>query len=134
MSRMIFPNLAVKDLPKSVDFWTQLGFEFDARFTDETATAMVVSDAAVVMLIVEDRFKEFARKDVCDTSTHAETMLALSAEGRDEVDQIVDKALSIGATPTDTMDEGPMYSRGFEDLDGHAWSILYMDMSVFDQQ
>ena len=135
MSRMIFPNLPVKDLPKTKEFFAQLGFEFDARFTDDTAAAMVVSDDAVVMLVTEPMFTGFSGKQLTDTATHAETMLALSAESRAEVDDVVDKALAAGAQPSgETMDEGPMYSRGFQDLDGHIWSVIYMDMTVFDEQ
>ncbi len=133
MSRMIFPNLPVTDLAKTKDFFGQLGFEFDARFTDDTAAAMVVSDEAVVMLVSEAMFNGFTGKQVCDPATHAETMIGLSAESRDEVDELLDKALSAGAQPHgDTMDEGPMYSRGFQDPDGHIWSVIYLDMSVFE--
>ncbi len=70
MSRKIFVNLPVKDLGKSVDFFTQLGFEFDPNFTDESATCMIVSDEAFVMLLVEDRFKDFTKKDLCDANAH----------------------------------------------------------------
>jgi predicted lactoylglutathione lyase len=86
------------------------------------------------MLVTEPMFNGFSGKQPCDTATHAETMLALSADDRDEVDRLVDTALAAGAQPSgETMDEGPMYSRGFQDLDGHIWSVMYMDMSVVDE-
>jgi len=81
-SRRIFVNLRVKDLDMAVEFFTQLGFSFDPRFTDDQATCMIISDEAFVMLLVEDRFKDFTKKEICDSTTHTEAILALSAESR----------------------------------------------------
>jgi predicted lactoylglutathione lyase len=134
MSRKIFVNLPVKDLGKSVDFFTQLGFEFDPNFTDESATCMIVSDEAFVMLLVEDRFKDFTKKDLCDATTHTEAILALSAESREQVDDLVNKALAAGGQPSnDRMDEGFMYGWSFQDIDGHLWELVYMDPSALGQ-
>ncbi len=129
-SRKIFVNLAVKDLGRSVDFFTQLGFSFDPRFTDEQATCMIISDEAFVMLLVESRFKDFTKKEVSDSTTHTEAILALSAESREQVDELADKALAVGGQPAnDPMDHGFMYGRSFQDPDGHLWEVLWMDPS-----
>lgn len=134
MSRKIYVNLPVKDLGKSVDFFTQLGFEFDPRFTDESATCMIISDEAFVMLLVEDRFKDFTTKDICDATTHTETILALSADSREQVDDLVNKALAAGGQPSnDPMDEDFMYGGSFLDIDGHLWEVIYMDPSALGQ-
>ena len=131
MARMIFPNLAVEDLDRSVEFFTQLGFTFDPRFTDETATAMVVNDGASVMLLVKDRFADFTKKQLADPRTHTEAILALSAESREDVDQLVVRALSAGGSPAnDPMELGFMYGRSFEDPDGHIWEVVWMDVEA----
>lgn len=132
--RMIFPNLAVEDLDRSVAFFTELGFTFDERFTDETATAMVVNDQAVVMLLVKERFADFTTKELVDPRTHTEAILALSAESREDVDRFADKALAAGGSPAnEPMELDFMYGRSFQDPDGHQWEIFWMDMSVFEQ-
>jgi uncharacterized protein len=131
-SRMIFVNLAVEDLDRAVEFFTQLGFTFDPRFTDETATCMIVSDQAFVMLLVEDRFKDFTKKELADARAETETILALSAESREEVDELADKALEVGGSPaSDPIEmEDFMYSRSFQDPDGHQWEVVWMDPSA----
>ena len=129
--RKIFVNLAVQDLGRAVDFFTQLGFSFDPRFTDEQATCMIVSDEAFVMLLVEDRFKDFTKKDVADPRTQTEAILALSADSREEVDDLAEKALAVGGQrANEPMDHGFMYARSFYDRDGHLWEILWMDPSA----
>ncbi len=128
MSRKIFVNLPVKDLDKSVDFFTQLGFQFNAQFTDESATCMIISEEAYVMLLVEGRFQDFTKKPIADARSQTEAILALSADSRAEVDEIVNKALAAGGQPSsDPQDHGFMYGWSFQDLDGHLWEILWMD-------
>ena len=130
-SRKIFVNLAVKDLGKAVDFFTELGYSFNPQFTDEQATCMIVSDEAFVMLLVEDRFKDFTKKEIVDSTTHTEAILALSAESREQVDELVNKALAAGGQPAnDPMDHGFMYGWSFQDLDGHLWEVIWMDPSA----
>lgn len=130
-SRKIFVNLAVKDLGKAVEFFTQLGFSFDPQFTDEHATCMIVSDEAFVMLLAEDRFKDFTKKEIVDSTTHTEAILALSADSKEAVDELVNKALAAGGQPAnDPMDHGFMYGWSFQDLDGHLWEVLWMDPSA----
>jgi predicted lactoylglutathione lyase len=134
MARKIFVNLPVKDLSKSVDFFTQLGFAFDPNFTDESATCMIISDEAFAMLLVEDRFKDFTNKDICDATTHTEAILALSADSRQQVDDLVNKALAAGGQPSnDPMDRGFMYGWSFQDIDGHLWEVMYMDPGALGQ-
>jgi predicted lactoylglutathione lyase len=134
MARMIFPNLAVEDLDRSVEFFTKLGFTFDERFTDETATAMVVNDGAVVMLLVKDRFADFTKKEIVDPRTHTEAIIALSADSRDDVDRFADTALAAGGSPAnEPMDIEFMYGRSFQDPDGHQWEIFWMDPAALEQ-
>jgi len=124
---MIFVNLPVQDLDKSVAFFTELGFDFNAAFTDENATCMVVSEQAFVMLLVRPFFATFTRKEVADASV-TETTVGLSAGSREEVDALVDRALALGGTAvTPPQDEGYMYGRSFYDLDGHLWDFIWMD-------
>lgn len=135
MSRMIFVNLPVKDLQKSIGFFTELGFKFNPQFTDENTTCMVISDDAYVMLLVEDYFKTFTKKSIADATTHTEAIVALSAESREDVDNLVDKALAVGGRPAnEPEDQGFMYGRSFQDLDGHQWEVLYMDPSAMEKQ
>ena len=131
-SRKFFLNLAVKDLNVSVAFFTKLGFTFDKRFTDESATCMIVNDGACVMLLVDEKFKGFTSKSLCDTTTNIEGIFALSAESRDEVDRITDIALAQGGTPAEEpQDHGFMYGRSFQDPDGHVWDLFWMDPGAF---
>ncbi len=134
-ARKIFVNLPVKDLTKAVAFFTELGFEFNQQFTNENATCMVVNDDAYVMLLVEDFFKTFTTKQLADTTTSVETLVALSAESRDDVDELVGKALAAGGQPAgDPMDQGFMYGHSFQDLDGHVWEVVWMDPAVIQLQ
>lgn len=127
-SRMIFVNLAVRDLERSKAFFTKLGFEFNPKFTDENAACMVVSDQASVMLLTEPFFKGFTKRELCDTSTHTEGLFALSCESRAEVDELVRTAIAAGGRPAmDPMDHGFMYGSSFYDPDGHHWEVLWMD-------
>lgn len=130
-ARKIFVNLPVKDLDRSVEFFTTLGFGFDPRFTDEQATCMIVSDEAFVMLLVEGRFKDFTRKELCDATRQTEAIVALSAESREQVDELADRALEAGGSPAnDPMEFGFMYGRSFQDPDGHIWEVFVMDESA----
>lgn len=133
-ARMIFPNLAVKDLDRSVAFFTELGFSFDPRFTDENATAMIVNEGASVMLLVEPFFASFTSKELVDPTKQVETILALSAETREDVDALADKALEVGGSPArEPMEMDFMYGRSFHDPDGHLWEIFWMDMNAVEQ-
>lgn len=133
-ARKLFVNLPVANLDKSVEFFTKLGFTFDARFTDENATAMIVNDDAVVMLLVRDRFQDFTKKQLVDATKHTEAIMALSAESREDVDAFADTALEAGGAPAnDPMQMDFMYGRSFQDLDGHLWEIFWMNPSALEQ-
>jgi predicted lactoylglutathione lyase len=133
-SRKIFVNLAVKDLDRSVQFFTKLGFSFDPRFTDESATCMIVSDEAFVMLLVENRFKDFTKKELADPTRQTESIVAFSADSREDVDQLTDQALAAGGSQAnDPMEMDFMYGRSFNDPDGHLWEVFWMDPSALEQ-
>jgi len=132
MTRKLYVNLPVKDLDRSVAFFTGLGFAFDPKFTNENAAAMIVNDGTGVMLLRESFFKGFTPKAICDTAVAAEALLAISLESRAEVDDFVARALAAGATEEgEATDHGFMYERGFVDLDGHNWGPFWMDESQF---
>jgi uncharacterized protein len=131
--RLLFLNLPVSDLQASVAFFTQLGFTFDPRFTDDGATCMVVNEQAYVMLLQRDRFAEFATKPVADATQTTEALVSVSAEDRAGVDAFADAALAAGGTPAkDPSDYGFMFSRSFNDLDGHHWEVVWMDPAAVE--
>jgi predicted lactoylglutathione lyase len=126
-SSQIFVNLPVKDLQRSVAFFTALGYTFNPQFTDENATCMIVSDNIFVMLLVEPFFKTFTKKPVADATRSTEVLICLSLDSRAAVEDIVKKAVANGArTPMPAQDHGFMFQHGFEDLDGHQWEYAYM--------
>jgi predicted lactoylglutathione lyase len=128
MNTKIFVNLPVKDLKRSIAFFTQLGFSFNAQFTDDTATCMIVSDDIFVMLLTEAKFKTFTPKSICDATKSTEVLVCLSSESRASVDDMVRKALANGgSTYASPQDHGFMYHHGFQDPDGHIWEIMWMD-------
>jgi predicted lactoylglutathione lyase len=128
VSRQLYVNLAVDDLDRSVAFFTALGFTFDPRFTDETATSMIVGENAYVMLLTKAKFSEFAKKPIVDAAAQTEVLLAVSAGSREGVDELAEAALaSGGAEANDPLDYGFMYSRSFQDPDGHVWEVVWMD-------
>jgi uncharacterized protein len=134
ISKNIFINLPVKDLNKSTNFFKELGFEFNPQFSDENTSSMIISDNIFALLMVEERFKEFTKKEIADTTSTAEAIFCLSAESREQVDEFVNKALAAGGKSySEPQDHGFMYGWGFQDLDGHIWEIVYMDESAFSQ-
>ena len=133
-SRLLFVNLPVKDLQASIGFFGALGFEFDAKFTDESCACMVVSDQAYVMLLAESRFADFTKKPIADARGTTEAILCVSAESREAVDAFADAALAAGASPAnEPMDHGFMYGRSFDDLDGHLWEVMWMSAEAVEQ-
>lgn len=126
--RKIFVNLAARDLKRSMEFFSKLGFEFNPQFTDENAACMVISEEAYVMLLTEPFFKTFTKKEICSTGTHTEGLFALSCSSRAEVDDLVKKAIAAGGSHAmDPQDHGFMYGSSFYDLDGHHWEVVWMD-------
>lgn len=128
MTTRIFVNLPVKNLSKSVEFFTKLGFTFNPRFTDDTATCMIVGENIFVMLLTEAKFRTFTPKQICDATKSTEVILALTLGSRDEVDAMVRKAVAAGgSTYREPQDYDFMYSQGFQDLDGHIWEPFFME-------
>ena len=131
MTTKIFVNLPAKDLNKTIEFFTKLGFKFNPQFTDENATCMIAGEDIFVMLLVEKFFKTFTKKEICDTSKNTEVIVALSVEGREKVDQMINNAIEAGGRESrEPQDHGWMYGRSFEDINGHIWEIIYMDESA----
>lgn len=134
MQTKIFVNLPVKDLNRSVEFFTKLGYTFNPQFTDEKATCMIISEENYVMLVTEPFFRTFTKKQVSDATSTTEVILSLTADSREEVDKMISKAVAAGAkTPNDPQDYGWMYQHGYEDPDGHLWEVFYMDMAEFER-
>ncbi|MFJ7726170.1 VOC family protein [Neobacillus sp. NPDC097160] len=134
-SKNIFINLPVKDLNKSTNFFRELGFEFNPQFSDDTTASMIISDNIFALIMVEERFKEFTKKEIANTTTSAEAIFCLSAESRNQVDELVNKALASGGkSSNDPQDHGFMYVWGFQDIDGHLWEVAYMDESAINQE
>lgn len=128
MSTKIFVNLPVKDLKKSMEFFTRLGFSFNPQFTDENAACLVFSESIYAMLLTEKFFKTFVTKEIADTNKTTEVINALFLDSRKAVDELVDKAMQAGAKKYRDSDEMDfMYSRSFSDLDGHLWEVGYMN-------
>ena len=133
-TRKIFVNLPVRDLKKSMSFFSTLGFGFNQQFTDEKAACMVISEEAFVMLLAEPYFRTFTKQALCDTSKATEGLFALSCESRGEVDEIVKKAVAAGGRHAmDPQDHGFMYGWSFYDLDGHHWEVLWMNPAALQQ-
>ncbi|WP_264552246.1 VOC family protein [Flavobacterium sp. N2038] len=135
MKTKIFLNLAVKDLNRSIAFFTQLGFSFNQKFTDDKATCLVIGENINVMLLLEEFYKTFTSKQICDTTTTGEVIISISVETREQVDTLIEKALKAGATDyMKAQDYGWMYQRSFLDLDGHHWELFFMDESKIPAQ
>ena len=131
MSRMIFVNLPVADLARSVAFYEAVGFTVNPQFTDDTAACMVLSDEIHVMLLTHDKFKMFTPKEIADARRTSEVLLCISCDSREAVDTITDAALSRGSREVGPKDEhGFMYGRNFEDPDGHIWAPMWLDMGA----
>ena len=134
MGTKVFLNLPVKDLNKSKEFFTKLGFTFNPQFTDQNAACMVISEDNYAMLLVESFFKTFTKKEIVDAKKNTEVLIALSAENKAKVDEMLGKALAAGAKePRAPQDHGFMYGRAFEDPDGHNWEIFWMDPKAINQ-
>lgn len=132
MAKMIFVNLPVKDVVRSTSFYESIGATKNPMFSDETASCMVFSDTIHVMVLSHEKFSQFTPKKIADAHTSSEVLICLSADSKTEVDDTVDKAAKAGgrADPAQKQDYGFMYGRSFEDLDGHIWEIMWMDMEA----
>lgn len=130
MAKQVFINLAVKDLQKSVDFYSALGFTNNPQFSDETGKCMEWSENIFVMILSNAKFSEFATKPLANTKSHIAGIFSLSLDSLDEVNRLMTKGLKAGGTePSEFRDYGFMQQRTIEDPDGHTWELFYMDMS-----
>lgn len=135
MGKQIFINLAVKDLQKSMDFYSALGFTNNPQFSDDTAKCMVWSENIFVMLLTHEKFTTFATKPIADTKSNVAGLFSLSVDSIDEVNSILTNGLKAGGTePNEMRDYGFMKQRTIEDFDGHTWEVFYMDISEFPKE
>jgi uncharacterized protein len=131
MQQMIFINLPVKDVTVATEFYLGLGYTKNEMFSDESTSSIMVSDAIVIMLLQDEKFKSFVTKPLGDSETHAFAVFAISVRSRDEVDVLVEEALATGATPNkDAIDTGFMYNRSFYDPDGHLIELVWLDQNA----
>lgn len=134
MAKKIFINLPVADLQKSMAFYTAIGFTNNPMFTDETAACMVLTEEIYVMLLTHPKFKEFTKKEIGDNHFTSSVINGLSVDSIDEVNSMSSEAIKAGGKEANEFkDYGFMQQRSFQDLDGHLWEVLYMDMSKFPQ-
>lgn len=134
METKVFINFAVKDLQKSIEFFTKVGYTFNKGFTDESGTCMIISEHIYAMLLTEPRFKDFTSREITDTTKAIEVMNAFSCDSRQAVDDIFNKGINAGGKESaPTQDHGFMYAREFQDLDGHVWSYFWMDPAAIPQ-
>jgi uncharacterized protein len=129
MATQIFVNLPVKDLPRSTHFFTQLGYTVNKQFTNEKGACLVISETIYLMLLTEPFFKGFIPgKEIGDATRTKEVLIALSADNKEAVNTLTDNAIAAGGKAfREPEDHGFMYSRSFEDLDGHVWEVVWMD-------
>jgi predicted lactoylglutathione lyase len=132
MARMVFINLPVTDLARATSFYQAVGASKNEQFCDSTASCMVFSDTIHAMLLTHDKFRQFTPKTIADAHTSSEVLICLSADSRDDVDDMVARAKTAGgaADPCPKQDFGFMYGRSFEDPDGHIWEVMWMDLAA----
>jgi len=129
MKRKLFINLAASDLKASTDFFLQLGFGFHPQFSDDTASCIVLSDDLYLMLLTKEKFVSFSPNPLIDSHQQTEVLNCLSCQSKAEVDELVQKAVKAGGkTYNQPQDHGSMYAHSFQDLDGHVWELVYMEM------
>lgn len=129
----IFVNLAVKHLERSKEFFIALGYTFNPKFTDDKAACLVISDDIYAMLLREKFFKTFTKKELVDAHHSTEALLALSMDSKAKVDEMFDLAISAGGRQSRPHEDlGFMYSKAFEDLDGHIWELFWMDPASYE--
>ncbi|MFJ6564622.1 VOC family protein [Streptomyces sp. NPDC091412] len=126
--QMIFVNLATNDVAASRRFFTELGYTINPQFSTDECACVVISDTIIAMLLSKQHYANFTKKEIADSTKSSEVLICLSAESREKVDELVQKAIAAGGTATDeAQDQGFMYGRSFDDLDGHTWEVMWMD-------
>lgn len=132
MAKQVFINLAVKDLQKSMNFYTALGFTNNPQFSDDTGKCMVWSETIFVMIMTHEKFKTFATKPIADTKSSVAGLFSLSLDSLDEVNKLMTRGLEAGGIePNEMRDYGFMQQRTIEDPDGHTWELFFMDVTKF---
>ena len=132
MAKQIFINLAVKDLQKSMDFYTALGFTNNPQFSDNSGKCMVWCENIFVMILTHEKFATFATKPIANTKTNLAGLFSLSVDSIEEMNIVVNNGIEAGGIePTEMKDYGFMQQRTIEDFDGHTWEVFYMDISKF---
>lgn len=132
MAKQIFINLAVKDLKKSMAFYTALGFTNNPQFSDDEGKCMVWSESIFLMLLNHEKFSSFTTKPIADTKSNIAGLFSLSLESIEEVNNLMTNGLKAGGIePNEMRDYGFMQQRTIEDFDGHTWEIFFMDISKF---
>lgn len=135
MAKQIYVNLPVKDLDKTKEFFSKLGFTFNPKFSDDKAVCMIIGENIFAMLLKEEYFKTFIKKEVSDATKSTEVLIAIDVDSKEKVDEMVDKAVEAGGwNYNEPQDYGWMYYRSFADLDGHQWEIIFADESKMPQQ
>ncbi|MGB3389355.1 MAG: VOC family protein [Pseudaminobacter sp.] len=132
MSKLIFVNLPVTDLDKSISFYEAVGGQKNEQFSDDTAACMVFSDTIHAMLLTHDKFSQFTSRRIANAKETCQVLIAVSVDSREEVDDVIDKAGAAGGVedPNPKQDYGFMYGRSFEDPDGHIWEVTWMDIEA----
>jgi len=126
--QMIFVNLATDDVTAAKKFYTELGYTINPQFSTDDCACVVISDTIIAMFLSKQRYADFTKKEIADSTKTSEVLLCLSAESREKVDELVNKAAAAGGTANDDVqDQGFMYGRSFDDLDGHSWEVVWMD-------
>ncbi len=135
MPKMIFVNLPVTDLARSTAFYEALGARKEAKFSDDTASMIVFSETIHAMLLTHDKYRQFTSKPIADAHETSQVLICISADSRDDVDAMIEKAGQAGGVPdpADAQDHGAMYGRSFEDPDGHHWEVMWMDPAAAEQ-
>lgn len=132
MSKLIFINLPVSDLERATAFYEAVGAEKNEQLCDGTASCMVFSETIHAMLLTHDKFRQFTPKKIADAKETSEVLICISANSREDVDDMVGKAGAAGTVvdPCPKQDYGFMYGRSFEDPDGHIWEVMWMDVEA----
>jgi predicted lactoylglutathione lyase len=131
--QMIFVNLATNDVAASKKFFTELGYTINPQFSTDDNACVVISESIVAMLLSKQRYADFTKKEIADSTKTSEVLICLSAESREKVDELVGKAVAAGGTANpDVQDHGYMYGRSFDDLDGHSWEVVWMDPAAVE--
>ena len=129
MSKKIFVNLPITQLARSIAFYEALGAALNPKFSDETGACMVLSESIHVMVLTHEKYRNFTARPIADAYSTSSALIALSFDSRDEVNAIIDRAVSAGgqADPNPQQDHGFMFGRSIQDPDGHVWEIFWMD-------